>query len=57
VREEAKIGQRTTLDILDADAEEINARIAFAHAKRDELVAKFTLAKTLGILNADALVE
>lgn len=55
VREESTIGQRTVLDILDADQEVINAKIALSQARHDEIVAKFSLAASLGLLNISQL--
>ena len=51
VREEAKLGQRTILDVLDADEELIDSKISLAQARHDETVTQFSLAATLGILN------
>lgn len=50
VREEARMGTRTVLDVLDADEEMIDAKIALARARRDEIVSQFSLASSLGIL-------
>ena len=55
VSEEANLGQRTVLDILDADRDLINARVALANAKRDETFAQFSVAAGLGILTAHNL--
>ncbi len=51
VREEARIGQRTVLDILDADQEMIEAKISLVRAKHSETLAFFTLLSHLGILD------
>lgn len=53
VRIEAREGQRTVLDVLDADQEVIDAKAALARARRDEVVAKFALANSLGLLRPD----
>ena len=44
VREEARVGQRTTLDVLNAQQELVNARVALVTAQRDRVVASYTLA-------------
>ena len=43
VREEARVGQRTTLDVLNAQQELVNARVALVTAQRDRVVASYTL--------------
>lgn len=50
VREEARMGQRTTLDILDAERELTEAKILLAQAMRNEVVAEYTLAARVGLL-------
>lgn len=50
VREEARMGQRTTLDILDAERELTEAKILLAQAMRNEIVAEYTLAARVGLL-------
>ena len=50
VREEAKMGERTVLDILDADQDVLSAEAARAQAHRDEVVASYALASSLGWL-------
>lgn len=50
VREEAKMGERTVLDILDADQDVLSAEAARAQAHRDEVVASYALAASLGWL-------
>ena len=44
VREEARVGQRTTLDVLNAQQELVNARVSLVSAQRDRVVASYTLA-------------
>ena len=39
VREEARVGQRTTLDVLNAQQELVNARVALVTAQHDRVVA------------------
>ena len=55
VIEEQKVGQRTLLDVLDAQAELIDARIALVQAQRARIVASFQLASTVGSLSASNL--
>jgi outer membrane protein len=50
VREEARVGQRTTLDVLNAQQELVNARVSLVTAQRDRVVASFTLLGTVGRL-------
>lgn len=50
VKAEAQQGQRTMLDVLDADDELIDAQIGLVRARRDEAVSKFSLAANLGML-------
>lgn len=49
VREEERLGQRTLLDILDAEQDVLNARITLAKARRDETVTRYALAASLGM--------
>lgn len=48
VRREAAAGVRTTLDVLNAEQETLNSKVALASARRDELVAAFTLLAAVG---------
>ena len=50
VREEARVGQRTTLDVLNAQQELVNARVALVSAQRDRVVASYTLLASVGRL-------
>lgn len=50
VREEARVGQRTTLDVLNAQQELVNARVSLVSAQRDRVVASYTLLSTVGRL-------
>lgn len=52
VRREALHGSRTTLDILDAEAELRDARAAFANAVHDEYAARFGLLSAIGTATA-----
>lgn len=55
VIEERKVGQRTTLDVLDAQSELIDAKIALSQAQRDRVVAAFSLLSSVGTLDAQSL--
>ena len=55
VREEARVGQRTTLDVLNAQQELVNARVALVTAQRDRVVASFSLLSATGRLSARTL--
>ncbi len=51
VRQEAAVGSRTTLDVLDAEQELLDARVALVVAERDEYVAGFALYSAIGRLS------
>jgi outer membrane protein len=51
VREEYRVGQRTTLDVLNAQAELVTARVALVTAQRDRVVASYLLLSSLGRLS------
>jgi outer membrane protein len=55
VREEARVGQRTTLDVLNAQQELVNARVALVSAQRDRVVASYTLLSAVGRLSPQVL--
>jgi outer membrane protein len=55
VREEARVGQRTTLDVLNAQQELVNARVALVSAQRDRVVASYTLLASVGRLSPQIL--
>jgi len=55
VREEARVGQRTTLDVLNAQQELVNARVALVTAQRDRVVASYTLLAAVGHLDPEHL--
>lgn len=50
--EERKVGQRTTLDVLDTQTQVINAQIALANSNRDLRVAGYAILSAIGRLNA-----
>ena len=55
VREEARVGQRTTLDVLNAQQELVNARVALVTAQHDRVVASYTLLAAVGALSMPKL--
>jgi outer membrane protein len=55
VREEARVGQRTTLDVLNAQQELVNARVALVTAQRDRVVASFSLLAATGRLSISVM--
>jgi outer membrane protein len=55
VREEARVGQRTTLDVLNAQQELVNARVALVTAQHDRVVASYTLLASVGALSMQRL--
>lgn len=55
VREEAKVGARTTLDVLNAEQELLNSRGDLVVARRDEYVAAFQLLFAMGKLTVEHL--
>lgn len=55
VREEEKVGQRTVLDVLDAQQERLNAQVTLAITKRDLIVARYRLLAATGRLTAAEL--
>jgi outer membrane protein len=52
VRQEAFVGSRTTLDVLDAEQELLDSRVELVRAKRNEYVAAYQLLAAIGRLNA-----
>ncbi len=55
VREEAKVGQRTTLDVLNAQQTLLNARVSLVSAQRDRVVASYATLAAVGELAASNL--
>jgi outer membrane protein len=55
VREEARVGQRTTLDVLNAIIVLVQARTALVTAQHDRVVASYTLLAAVGELNLPKL--
>jgi outer membrane protein len=52
VRQEAQVGSRTTLDVLDAEQELLDSQVSLVSAERDEYVAGYSLLSTVGQLGA-----
>ncbi|MCJ2081405.1 TolC family outer membrane protein [Methylobacterium sp. J-090] len=50
VREEARVGQRTTLDVLNAQQELLNSRVNLILAQRDRVVNSYGVVQTIGRL-------
>ncbi len=55
VRREAMVGTRTTLDVLDAEQELLNAEVSLVNARRDEQAAAFSLLAAAGLLTPASL--
>ena len=55
VREEERVGQRTTLDVLDAQRELLNSQIGLVTALRDRIVAEYSLYAAVGRMDAQTL--
>ncbi len=52
VREEYLVGSRSTIDVLNAQQELLNAKIALVAAERDQIVASYQLLGSMGKLTA-----
>lgn len=55
VREEAKVGQRTTLDVLTSQQSVLDARVALVTAQRDRVVASYNVLAAVGRLSLRTL--
>jgi outer membrane protein len=55
LREEASLGARTTLDVLNAEQELLNAQATQISAMADEQIAAYTLLASMGMLTAEQL--
>ncbi len=55
VKQEALVGSRTTLDVLDAEQELVDSRVALVQAQREFVVAQYQLIASMGRLTADSL--
>jgi outer membrane protein len=49
------VGQRTTLDVLNAQQSLVNARVSLIFAQHDGVVASYNLLSAVGRLSAQAL--
>ena len=55
VEQEALVGSRTVLDVLDAEQELLDARVSLVRARRDLVVATYALRSAVGQLTAASL--
>jgi outer membrane protein len=55
VFEEARLGARSTLDVLDADQERLQAQAEVVRSRRDEYVAAYAVLRAMGLLTVNHL--
>ncbi len=55
VQREAEVGSRTTLDVLDAEQELLDARVALVSSQRNEVIAGYQVLASVGQLTAERL--
>ena len=55
VTQEALVGTRTTLDVLDAERELLDSEVSLVTAHRDEQAASFDLLAAIGLLTPEAI--
>ena len=55
VEQEAQVGSRTTLDVLDAEQELLDSQVALVQDERDEYVAAMAVLLSIGRLLAEDL--
>ena len=55
VRQEAQVGSRTTLDVLNAEQELLNARVSLVSSQRNSYVAGYQVLASVGRLTAQKL--
>lgn len=55
VSEEARLGQRTTLDVLNAQQELVSSRVNLLYAQRDRIVNSYSLLSAIGRLSPQVL--
>ncbi|MGB0960099.1 MAG: TolC family outer membrane protein [Halocynthiibacter sp.] len=55
VREEAQVGSRTTLDVLNAEQELLNAKVDGASSAANQVIASYKVLETMGLLTATHL--
>ena len=53
--EERKVGQRTTLDVLNTQSQVISAQISLSNSSRDVKVAGYAIMSAIGRLSAERL--
>jgi len=53
--EERKVGQRTTLDVLNTQQEVINAQVSLAQSQRNYIDAQYSILATIGALSTSKL--
>lgn len=56
-REEEKVGQRTLLDVLNAEQEYLDAQIQLARTKRDLVVTSYQVLAAMGRLTGETIVS
>ncbi len=54
-QEEAKLGARTTLDVLDTEQDLLDARVSLVSSQIDQYVAVYALLRAMGMLTVDDL--
>ena len=52
MREEAKVGQRTTLDVLNQEQTLLNTRVQLVQAQHDRVVSSYAVMAAIGRLTA-----
>jgi TolC family type I secretion outer membrane protein len=55
VEQEARVGSRTVLDVLDAEQELLDAKVNLVRAQHDEIVSAYQLTASVGRLTAQSL--
>jgi outer membrane protein len=55
VQQESAVGERTVLDVLNAEQALFQSRVSLVQAQHDEMLAKYTLAAAVGTLTARSL--
>lgn len=55
VKEEEKVGQRTILDVLDAEQEFLDSQVTLVTTERDKVVASYSLLEAIGRLDVNYL--
>lgn len=55
VREEERVGQRTLLDVLNAEVELLNSQVSLVTTRRNYVVSSYTVLSTVGLLDSVSL--